>query len=164
MFNVLDNAFTKAKAIIPSTRWWSIDPIPTATNILYSVNPKGITAIASKAPCIGAVIAITFLKGIPFFIRIAPISPTKVCINALAATTKGVDTKNPKVEPIPTITAEAGPKSIATNKGTCDAKVAVKGPNWILKIQRLMELLWLKQLKLQHRSFFLHFSFFYPPV
>lgn len=133
MFNVLDNAFTKAKAIIPSTKWWSIDPIPTATNILYSVNPKGITAIASKAPCIGAVIAITFLKGIPFFIRIAPISPTKVCINALAATTKGVDTKNPKVEPSPTITAEAGPKSIATNKGTCDAKVAVKGPNWIFK-------------------------------
>ncbi len=68
MFNVLDSAFTKAKAIIPSTKWCSIDPIPTATNILYSVNPKGITAIASKAPCIGAVIAITFFKRHTFFL------------------------------------------------------------------------------------------------
>lgn len=133
MFNVLDNALTKTNAITPSIKWCRIDPIPTATNILYNVNPKGITAIASNAPCIGAVIIITFLKDTPFFIRIAPIRPTNVCINALDATTNGVDTKKPSVEPKPTITAEAGPKSIATNKGTWDANVAVKGPNWIFK-------------------------------
>ncbi len=66
MFNVLDSAFTKTNAIIPSTKWCKIDPTPTATNILYNVNPKGITAMASNAPCIGAVIIITFLKGTPF--------------------------------------------------------------------------------------------------
>ncbi len=60
--------------------------------------------------------------------------PTTIWDDALIATIGSpIANKKPTTEPIPTTAASKGPKNIAINIGTCDAKVAENGGIYTLR-------------------------------
>lgn len=104
--------------------WW-IDPPMIFMKAPKRGMPKGMTTSPSGMLWRGkAIRKIALLKENPLLTTIAVITPKRICVAALAATTGPRVTKNPSVDANPVRAATWGPAIIESMTGTWEARVA----------------------------------------